>query len=249
MTIERGEAHRIQVRAMRDWLRWLGAASDGARALELPGVTASVVPVVPERSIANGVAYATPAELEAAHHDLVAAYADAGIRAWTVWTPEFDADAVAMLEARGHAFDGNPVAMVLDLADLETPDAGGLDWDAGASPREMGELNDVAYGHAGGEGVARAFGPAPEALGMRRYRARVDGELACVLATMDHGEDAGVYFVATAPQHRGRKLASALLGVALARRAGAGCARRRCRPRQWARASTAASATATRSGC
>ena len=36
---------------MRDWLRWLGAASAGASVTEADGVTASLVPVVPDRSI------------------------------------------------------------------------------------------------------------------------------------------------------------------------------------------------------
>ena len=83
MSLERGEAHRIQVRAMRDWLRWLGAASPGARVLEAEGVTASVVPKVPTRSIVNGVVYGTAPELEAALPELANSYEEAGVAAWT----------------------------------------------------------------------------------------------------------------------------------------------------------------------
>lgn len=210
-----GAEHAIQVSAMRDWLRWLGAASPGARTVEHDGVTAAVVPAVPQRSIANGVVFETAADLASAYDDLASTYDDAGVAAWTVWVPDFDRDAVAMLEERGHRFDGDPVAMVCDLADV--PSSGrDLDWDAEATPEELGRLNDLAYGLDGPDGMAAAFGPAPAELGQRRYRARVDGELACVLATMDHGDDTGVYFVATHPDHRGARLASTLLGLALA---------------------------------
>lgn len=220
--MDRDEAHAIQVRAMRDWLRWLGSASAGARTVERTGLTASVVPAVPERSIANGVVYERGDDLIAAYEELRAAYDDAGVAAWTVWVPDFDAGVVAELERRGHAFDGEPLAMVLELERLRAPDREDLDWDTDASPEEMGALNDLAYGLEAGEGMAAAFGPAPPELGMRRYRARVGGELACVLATMDHADDTGIYFVATHPERRGARLASRLLGLALieARRRG-----------------------------
>lgn len=213
--IDRDEAHAIQVRAMRDWLRWLGAASAGARTVDREGLTASVVPVVPERSIANGVVYERGEDLIAAYDELEAAYGEAGVAAWTVWTPEFDAEVVAELARRGHAFDGEPVAMVLRLEALTAPEPGDLDWDTRATPDEMGALNDLAYGLEPGAGMAAAFGPAPPSLGMRRYRALRGGRPACVLATMDHGDDTGVYFVATHPEERGARLASRLLGLAL----------------------------------
>lgn len=213
--IDRDEAHAIQVRAMRDWLRWLGGASAGARTVDHEGLTASVVPAVPERSIANGVVYERGDDLTAAYDELEAAYQEAGVAAWTVWTPEFHTEAVAELERRGHAFDGEPVAMVLALEALRAPEPGDLDWDTQATPDEMGALNDLAYGLEPGSGMAAAFGPAPAALGMRCYRARLGGQLACVLATMDHADDTGVYFVATHPGRRGARLASRLLGLAL----------------------------------
>ena len=102
-----------------------------------------------------------------------------------------------------------------DLDGLIAPEAGDLLWDLEATPDELGRINDLAYGFGPGEGMAAAFGHAPESLGQRRYRALVDGEVACVLATMDHAADTGVYFVATHPEHRGGRLASRLLGQAL----------------------------------
>ncbi len=60
-----------------------------------------------------------------------------------------------------------------------------------------------------GPGLAE---PGPEAT---LYQARVDGETACVLGTMDHDGDLGFYFVATHPDRRGLGLASRLMTVAL----------------------------------
>ena len=51
---------------------------------------------------------------------------------------------------------------------------------------------------------------------LRLYQARVDGEPACVLGTVDDGDDCGVYLVATLPEHRGQGLARRLLHAALA---------------------------------
>ena len=50
---------------------------------------------------------------------------------------------------------------------------------------------------------------------LRLYRARAEGEVACVLGTLDVEDDAGIIFVATPPAMRGRRLASRLLTAAL----------------------------------
>ena len=204
----------IQTRALRDYLRWLGTASEGALPLELPGVTAAIVPATPERSIPNSVAYEDEASLAAAYDELAASYEEAGIVSWTVWTPESDSGAIELLEGRGHAFDGEPAAMTLDLGDL-TAESGDLEWDDSGSFEELGRLNDEAYGYSRGAGYAAAIAEPRADLGMRIYRARADGETACVMATIDHGDDLGIYFVATPERHRGKRLASRLLGAAL----------------------------------
>jgi GNAT superfamily N-acetyltransferase len=78
--------------------------------------------------------------------------------------------------------------------------------------------------------MAPLFGRIPPELEMRLYRARLDGEVACMLATIDHepedaaGPDCGIYFVATPEAHRGRGLAGRLLGAALAEARERGCA-------------------------
>lgn len=209
-------ADLIQRRGLRDSLRWLGGASPRASAWEAPGVTAAIVPATPERSIINSVVYDDVRSLDSAYAGLVDAYAAAGVAAWNVWTPDHDVGAIAMLTGRGHAFDGGPAAMTLDLERFEPPDPGDLDWDAEASFDELGRINDAAYGHAQGEDIAPAMAGAAEDVPIRLYRAHRSGETACVLATIDHDEDLGVYYVATAEGHGRQGLASRLLAAALA---------------------------------
>jgi GNAT superfamily N-acetyltransferase len=206
---------QLQRRGLRDSLRWLGGASAGAAVWEAPGVTGAIVPAVPERSIINSVVYDEARALDAAYDGLVNAYAAAGVAAWNVWTPDFDAEALGLLKGHGHGFDGEPAAMTLELERFLEPNLGDLDWDAEATFEELGRINDLAYGHRGADGVAAAFAGAGETIPIRLYRARRDGATASVLATIDHGEDLGIYYVATDPGHGRRCLAGRLLAAAL----------------------------------
>ncbi len=206
----------IQNRALRDLLRWLGGASAGAAVWEAPGVTAAVVPATPQRSIINSVAYEDAASLGAAYDRLADTYADAGVAAWDVWTPDHDAEAIELLTGRGHTFDGEPGAMTLDLEGFEPRDPGGLDWDAAASFDELGRINDEAYGHVGPDGIAAALAGAGDGVPIRLYRARRGGDTASVLATIDHDDDLGIYFVATRAEHGRQGIAGGLLAAALA---------------------------------
>jgi GNAT superfamily N-acetyltransferase len=205
------ERHRD---ALKSFIRLVGGGAGTSQVLEHPGVTASVVPSIPDRSIVNSVAYNDTASLEAAMEDLTAAYDDAGIQAWTVWVPEDDRDAAALLDAAGHRLDATPTAMMADLTTIPEPDPGDLDWGVGANPRDVGRINDLAYGwpeHTFVRAMDR-FG-AVDAL--RLYEARADGEPVCVLGIHDNADDAEVYFVATLPDHRGMGLARRLLHGAL----------------------------------
>src|SRR5688572_24417997 len=122
-------ARQLQKRGLRDWITLLGQSSPGARLHAARGVTASVVPACPERSICNSVTYDDAATLAGALDELAEMYADAGIAAWTVWTPDDDADAIDILEAAGHVLDAKPMAMSLRLDAFEPPEVGDLDWD------------------------------------------------------------------------------------------------------------------------
>ena len=229
-TIDRERVHAIQLRAFRDFLHTMAGSSRGARVFEWDDLVASVVPVVPRRSIVNSVSYRDGATLARAYDDLAATYDVAGVEAWTVWTPEFDRETMELLERKGHQFDGEPAAMVLDLGELDEPDFGDLEWELTDSMPLMGELNDRAYGLEGADGYAPAFAALPPGT-MRLYLARVDGEPASVVGTMDHdpvpgasGPDCGIYWVATPEEYRGRGLSGRLMRAALAEARERGCA-------------------------
>lgn len=220
----------IQRRGFEDLIELLGRSAPESQLFELEGVRAAIVPATPRRSVPNSVTYADVGALDKALQKLAAAYERAGVEAWTVWTPDSDAEASAMLTDAGHKLDATPAAMVLDLAELAAPEAEGLDWDAKPAPGLLGELNDRAYGHDG-EGFGAALGAPPSDIGLRVYQARVGGTPVCVVGTIDHepatgapGWDCGVYFAATLPGHRGHGLASRLLGIALAEARERGCA-------------------------
>jgi GNAT superfamily N-acetyltransferase len=204
-------AHRV---ALASFARLMGSGAPTSRVLERDGVVAALVPAVPDRSIANSVAYRDAAALAATLDDLAAAYEAAGVRAWTVWIPEADRAAARLLEAAGHRLDGDPTAMVADLAGLREPEPEELDWDAEADPQAVARINDLAYGWPEG-----TFGAAMSGFGdidhVRLYQARVEGEPASVLGTYDDGADCGVYFVATLAEHRGKGLARRLMHRAL----------------------------------
>ncbi|HSI80575.1 MAG TPA: GNAT family N-acetyltransferase [Solirubrobacterales bacterium] len=230
--IDRDAAVEIQRRAFRDFVTMLGGAAPESRVLELDDdVRAAIVPAVPGRSIANSVTYRDPASLAASLEVLAATYDLLGVRAWTVWAPEDDRDAIDALERAGHVLDGRPAAMVLDLGELPAAEVGDLDWDAGGGWELLGRLNDEAYGAVAGGGLAPALRHPPSDLAVRIHQARVEGEPACVLATIDHapahgaaGPDCGVYFVATPERFRRRGLATRLLAAALADARDRGCA-------------------------
>jgi GNAT superfamily N-acetyltransferase len=186
----------------------------------LDGVCASVSPATPERSVFNSVIYERPEALAAVLDDLATVYDDAGVDAWTVWAPEPDRDGAALLEAAGHRHDANPAAMVLDLDELADPGVGELDWDAEATHEEVCRVNDRAYGYPDG---TFARGINHDAHGPRFYRARLDGETASVIGVNEIDGDAAVWWVATLPEARGRRLSGRLMCVALSESRERGC--------------------------
>jgi GNAT superfamily N-acetyltransferase len=226
--MDRDRALAIQQASLGDYIRMIAAGSRGARMLELDGVAASITPAARTRSIPNSVTYRDAAALAAAHAELEESFREAEIEAWTVWVPEFDQEAIDLLTRAGHAFDGSPVAMSLALENWRGPDLGELDWDSDGDGLTLGEINDRAYTHPGGEGFAGGLAALAPAGSLRLYRARAGGEPACVLGTIDHAHDdgtvdCGVYFVATDPAHQGRGLATRLMAAALTEARERGC--------------------------
>ena len=226
--MDRDRAQALQRASLRDYIRMLSKGSSGARLVERAGVIATVTPAVPTRSISNPVSYEDAGALAGAYDELAAAFDDGGIEAWTVWVPEFDVEAIEHLERRGHAFDGAPAAMTLDLARFDPPPLGDLDWDHDCDGPLLGRINDRAYGHESGDGYSAGFTELRVEPPLRLYRAMVDGHPACVMGTIDHqhptGVDCGVYFVATDPGYARRGLATRLLAAALIEARERGCA-------------------------
>jgi GNAT superfamily N-acetyltransferase len=208
----------LPYRSLRPFVRMLAGTSAGATLLERDGVLASVVPVTPTRSITNSVVYEHPDALAGALGGLADAYAEAGVRAWTVWVPDHDAASQALLAEAGHALDATPAGMALELGSFERSPDPALDL-ATPTAEDVGSINDVAYGYGGD--FVRAFTRRPEPL--RVYGARANGRVAsCVGAIHDDG-DCGIYLVATLPEARGRSLARDLMIVALNEAREAGC--------------------------
>jgi GNAT superfamily N-acetyltransferase len=183
------------------------------RATDRPGVAAGLCPAMPHRSVFNSVVYRDPAALEAALPELARAYEEAGVLAWTVWTPAQDARARAALQASGHALDGTPQAMAAPLDEVDAgAGASGLDWERADGVEEMCAI------------LAHAFGWEPEEssrvlAGFERvghiYLARRDGRPAACVAAFDVADDAGIYYVGTLPEARGAGLATGLMRQAL----------------------------------
>jgi GNAT superfamily N-acetyltransferase len=191
--------------------RAMTSVAHAATVWERDGVVAAAFPRTPDLSFLNAVAYHDPDALRAAVPELAAFYEHHGVRAWTVWVPEGDTAVATTLAQAGHALDGVPRAMVLDLDDLRVP-GGDLDWEESADVTELVALNAAAYGWWPGELVMSAV-----PLTARLFYAHADGERRSTLMTVDHGEDAMVSLVATAEEARGRGLASRLMSEALLR--------------------------------
>jgi GNAT superfamily N-acetyltransferase len=197
----------------------LARHSPDGHVVERDGVTAAVVPACPERSVVNCVIYSDASALAAVLDELADEYERAGVRAWTVWVPEDDAEAASLLERGGHVLDARPAAMVrgLDVLELRRP----LDLElVEPDMLEAARLNDAAYGFPGD--FERAFHrvpPEPAYL----YLATADGAPACTVLTYEEDGECGIYLVATLPEARGRGLATALMSHALLEARDRGC--------------------------
>jgi GNAT superfamily N-acetyltransferase len=213
--------HERMYRSVAQVMRTNVGATQGGRALEPDGVVAAVTPGSPERSVFNSVFYERPEALRASLDELAAAYEDAGVRAWTVWVPEGDRASAELLDSAGHRLDATPRAMVLDMAELTDLDVGDLEWDSDPPIEEVWRINDLAYGYPPGT-FERGIGRPPDG-SYRFYLARLDGQPACVVGTMDVDGDCGVYWVATLPEARGRGLTTRVMRVAVAEGVERGC--------------------------
>lgn len=206
----RSELHQRGIAGLELEIGLFGSSAPG-KVLRLPGVTAAVSPLTPERSIFNSAHAVDAAALEAAIEHLAAAYEQAGVRAWTVWVPDHDRPSAGLLERRGHVLDGSPRSMGLELGDLRPP-ARPLPDEAELVEVDLGEIsriNDLAYGIEG-PGWGAAIGRGPD-LPVRALAAVIDGEpVSCAIVIEGH-DDVCLTGVATVPGHQGKGLAAAIV--------------------------------------
>jgi GNAT superfamily N-acetyltransferase len=197
------------------------AEGTGGRIWEGDGITAAIVPDSPQRSFFNSVLYEAAGPLIESIDTLAELYAEAGIKAWTVWVPEYDTAVADALRAAGHHLDATPRAMAMPLSDLRPPGP-----DPELEIREepdyelLSRLNEVAYGFAPGE-FPVIQGEHPE---LRTYFGSVAGETVGCAGTFAHGSDSELVFVAVLPEGRGRGISGRLSARALADAAGQGFA-------------------------
>lgn len=208
----RAPAYERMLNSMRAFFRLVGRSSEGAHVIELDGVLGSVCPRVPNRSLPNSVVYESEDAVIAALPELARRYDDAGIDAWTVWTPEDDTAAVAALADAGHVLDADPAAMTLELADLGTPPE--LEYRTGDELMPVvASINDSAYPF---EGTPFADFTTQHPHGVtRNYVAYLDGEPASAVVILPVDGDASVWDVATLPEARGHGLTTMLMQRAL----------------------------------
>lgn len=199
---------------LRTFYRAQAAADPGGEVIERDGLTAVIAPSAPTQSILNCVVFERLDALRAHLPELTAAYRDAGVTHWMVWTRPGDEEGPRLLREAGHLLEYEPMAMALDLDALREPPGGppfAIDRDP--HPVEITTLNERANGEAPG-----AFGAAFAGLrepAFHRYLAVHDGRPAACLVTFDHGEECMVQWVATDPDHQRRRLAGRLLHAAL----------------------------------
>lgn len=208
------ELRRRAVGGVRWEVEAFGTGAPDSRLIRREGLIAAVVPASPKRSVFNSVQYDDPRQLLDALDELAATYEAAGVRAWTVWVPGADRATAAKLAERGHALDGVPRAMALDLGEPagEPPVPEGVEVGP-LEPAACAFLNDRAYGYEEVDGGFRSGFSGETAI---RWLGAFAGEepLACV-GTIDAGPDCCISGVATPPEHRRRGLASWLLWRAL----------------------------------
>jgi GNAT superfamily N-acetyltransferase len=204
---------------MRGFMRALTERAPEGRVVDLPGVQASVMPSLPERSVVNCVLYEDPSLLADSLEAIAAEYARAGVHAWTVWVPRGEPAATEPLERARHVLDAAPAAMALELDEFEREPDPSLAYLERPSFAEVGRLNDLAYGMSdfelGLDGIPTD--------GFHVYVALADREAVCSVIAYDHEGDCGIYLVATVPAARGRGLATAVMTRALADARDRGC--------------------------
>lgn len=209
-------------RSLQAWQRALGAAAAGGSMVAEGPLAGSIVPGAPGMSLLNAVAAPHRAVLDDATLDHVrACYEHAGVEAWGVWVHEDDGAAAAALARGGLVIDSRPAAMALDLAgEPAGSPAGATEVERAADIAAMAGPLSAAYGFP----AALLTGALPGLLDhVEGWVGRRDGAAAAAAVIVRCDDDAGVFMVGTAPEHRGHGVATAVLDAALRAARAAGC--------------------------
>lgn len=221
MKVSDDELRERHSRSHERFYKVFANASDGGRTVMFDGaVIAAVMPVLPHRSLPNGVTYRDPSMVEPVLPELAGLYESAGVTAWTVWVLPGDEHLVPALEAHGHTLDGTPQLMGAVIGDCDLTPA--TDVEIGEGTRaEVGAVNDIAWGNEDPD-YTLLLRDLPDQV--RRYVARdAAGEpIGTTLAIHAKG-DCYITFVSAHPDVRGRGIASDLMKAALRDALEAGC--------------------------
>ena len=221
MTPDDAAAWERMLESMRVFFRSVPPSASGGRVVESDGVIACVTPTVPDRSLPNSVVYDREEDLIGSLDRLATLYDDAGVLAWTVWTPEYHERARKALAAAGNVLDASPTAMIADLAEIEAPRADDPAPDPDPLAEQLGTINDLAYGT--GDSFQRLLGGGGRLDPNHVHIAREDSRAVASVVTQDHDGDCSVWWVAVVPEARGRGLAAGLMRRALAAGRERGC--------------------------
>lgn len=200
-------------RSHRAFYDAFASAAEGARVVALSdGLTCSLTPTAPDRSIPNAVLCDDADALRDALPTIRALYADAGVRAWTVWVAPGAEDVVTVCREAGLAHDGAPPLMhaALDDLDLSAPSPPGVVEDG--PMRDVWTVDDVAFGMD----FSGAFTVEPDAA-LRRVVAYDDDVPLGAVCWLHADDDAYVFLVGVVPEARGRGLCRGLMTHALRR--------------------------------
>jgi GNAT superfamily N-acetyltransferase len=174
--------------------------------LNLPGLWASVRPTAPRVLFLQQVLFWDTGALAASLHTLEDFFRGHGIPAWRVQVPSGEPGAEHVLRQGGYRREDAFQAMGLDFAHVPpAPPQAPLE-----TVRTLEEFIPFSAGIFGSDAELQAWHqqpPAPLNALVVRHGGQV---LACGLS-MDEGDTAGIYLVATAPQARRQGLASEVM--------------------------------------